>query len=51
MKNILGFGEAKQTVNIPIVIEMTVNKANVKIPIVDGCMREQNIFLSMINVN
>jgi hypothetical protein len=41
----------KQTINIPVATAILVNKANIKIPIVDWCMHEQNFFLLMINMN
>ena len=51
MNNILGFEEVKQRVNIPIVIARLVNKANVKIALVNRFMCERHFLLSMIKVN
>ena len=47
---LLGSGEVKQTVSIPTVIAILVNKANMKTPIVVGFMykQKQNLFLSKI---
>ena len=51
MKNILGFGEVKQTVNTPTVITILVNRANTKTPIELDDIHEQQLLLPMIDVH
>jgi hypothetical protein len=51
MKNILGLGDVKYTVNTPTVIAILVNRANNKTPIALDDMHEQQLLLSMADVD